>query len=155
MHKIFFIATICVLLAACSNSQLNSSPLKTNVDQRQALEAKQRANALAIADQKIQDHIEEEKRIKQHDLSQLDITDTKIQEGEYDQKYVVGTVKNNSGKELKNIEINIMLYDDSGAQVGETVASVTSFEKDGTWKMKAIIFQKEATKFKIKKIDSF
>jgi hypothetical protein len=39
-------------------------------------------------------------------------------------RYITGTVKNNTAKEYSYVEIKIILYDESGAQVGSTFDNI-------------------------------
>jgi hypothetical protein len=64
-------------------------------------------------------------------------------------RYVIGTVRNNSGRTIEYAQVEINLYDKSGAQVGSTMDNVTNIEPRGTWKFKAMITEESATNFKI------
>jgi len=68
---------------------------------------------------------------------------------------VVGTVKNNTDKEYSYVQVEINLYDDSGAQVGSTLDNTNNLEPGGTWKFKAVIMEDNATKYRIKDISGF
>ena len=52
--------------------------------------------------------------------------------------YILGTVKNNKGKDLSYVQITFNLYDKDGNQVGTALANINNLEKDGTWKFKAM-----------------
>jgi hypothetical protein len=70
-------------------------------------------------------------------------------------RYVVGIVKNNSNKHYKYVQVEINLYDKSGAQVGSTIANVNNLEPHGTWKFKAIIMEDNTKRYQIKGITAF
>ena len=70
-------------------------------------------------------------------------------------RYVVGTVKNNSNKQYRYVQVEINLYDKSGAQVGSTMSNVNNLEAHGTWKFKAIILEDNAKKFLVKGVTGF
>ena len=69
--------------------------------------------------------------------------------------YIEGAVKNNTNKQYKYAQVEINLYDDSGAQVGSTLANANNLEPNGTWKFKALVTQKNAKKYAIKNITAF
>lgn len=70
-------------------------------------------------------------------------------------RYIVGTVKNNTNRTYSYVQVEINLYDDSGAQVGSTVDNTNNLEPGGVWKFKALIFDSDATKYKVKEIRGF
>jgi hypothetical protein len=67
---------------------------------------------------------------------------------------ITGTVRNNSTKQYGYVQIEINLYDNTGAQVGSTLANVNNLEAGGTWKFEAVTFTK-FTKYKVKDITGF
>ena len=60
--------------------------------------------------------------------------------------------KNNSNKTYKYVQVSINLYDDSNAQVGSTLANINNLEPNGTWKFKAVVLERNTTKYQIKEI---
>lgn len=84
-------------------------------------------------------------------LNGFKVTDVQFQKEQY-ATYVVGTVINTKNKKLSYLQVEINLYDQSGAQVGSALANINNLEPGGTWKFKAYVFQQEATDFKIKEI---
>lgn len=68
--------------------------------------------------------------------------------------YIVGTVKNNSSKQYGYAQVEINLYDTSGAVVGSTLANINNLEPNGTWKFEAIALQEFKT-YKIKDVTGF
>ncbi len=70
-------------------------------------------------------------------------------------KYVVGTIKNNTNKKYSYAQVEINLYDKSGAQIGSTLANINNFEPGASWKFKAIIVEDGASTYKIKDITAF
>lgn len=52
--------------------------------------------------------------------------------------HVVGEVQNNSPHTLRYAEIDFILYDSSGDQIGTAMANITDLEAGGTWKFDAI-----------------
>jgi len=68
--------------------------------------------------------------------------------------YIAGTVKNNTNKTYKYVQVEINLYDASGAQVGSTLANANNLEPNGTWKFKAVTMDDFKT-YKIKDVSGF
>jgi asparagine N-glycosylation enzyme membrane subunit Stt3 len=83
----------------------------------------------------------------------LEVIDHNAQNDEY-VKYIVGTVKNNTTKQYSYVQVEINLYDASGAQVGSTLANANNLEPNGTWKFKAIATEDFAT-YKIKDVTGY
>jgi hypothetical protein len=70
--------------------------------------------------------------------------------------YVVGTVKNNTSKQYSYVQVEINLYDESGAQIGSTLANTNNLEAGGTWKFKAVVLEdKNVKQYKVKNITGF
>jgi hypothetical protein len=87
--------------------------------------------------------------------SALTVVDFDWKIGPYGDKYIVGTVKNNSGRQYSYVQVEFNLYDESGAQVGSTFANVRNLEPYGTWKFEAIVFEEKATRAKLKGVIGF
>ena len=68
---------------------------------------------------------------------------------------VVGTAKNNTKKQYAYVQVEFNLYDDTGAQVGSTIANINNFEAGGTWNFEAPVLETRATQAKLKGITSF
>lgn len=94
-------------------------------------------------------------RIKSTPESALTVVDFDWKIGRYGNTYIVGTVKNNSGKQYSYVQVEFNLYDESGAQVGSTFANVNNFEPYGTWKFEAIVIEDKATRAKLKGVTGF
>ena len=84
--------------------------------------------------------------------SDLQLVESHVETGDYGIKYIVGSVKNNGAKTYSYVQVTINLYDNSGAQVGSTLANVNNLEPGGTWKFKAYWTEKDGTSYKIKEI---
>lgn len=71
-------------------------------------------------------------------------------------RYITGTIKNNTSKKYAYVQVDISLYDESGAQVGSTFANINNLEPDGTWKFKAVVLDdKTASKYKVTNISGW
>lgn len=78
----------------------------------------------------------------------LEIIETHSVAEEY-ARYAAGTVKNNTDRNYSYVQVEVILYDDSGAQVGSIMANTNNLEPGGTWKFKAIILEDSCTKYKV------
>lgn len=107
--------------------------------------------AAQVQSKKENKEIVQSKPSKQPDLELLE---SKSENDGYG-SYVVGTIKNNTSKKYKYVQVEINLYDSSNVQVGSTLANVNNLEPYGTWKFKAVIFQNNTDHFKIKEITGF
>lgn len=98
----------------------------------------------------------EDKAAKQieEQAKKYEILEEKI-EGDQYTRYVVGKIKNNSGKDRSYLQIEINLYDKDGNQTGSTMDNINNLEKDGIWSFKAMIFDEKATSYKIKEVTGF
>lgn len=85
----------------------------------------------------------------------LEVVDFDWKVGEFGNKYLVGTVKNNSDKQYSYVQVEFNLYDESGVQVGSTFANVNNLEPYGTWKFEAIVIEDNATRAKLKGVSGF
>ncbi|MEN6391068.1 MAG: FxLYD domain-containing protein [Syntrophomonas sp.] len=83
----------------------------------------------------------------------LEVIDHSVQKEQYS-TYVIGTVKNNTDKQYSYVQVEINLYDTSGAQVGSTLANANNLEPNGSWKFKAVTLEDFAT-YKIKDVTGY
>ena len=88
-------------------------------------------------------------------VSDLQLIDSNVQSGDFGTKYIVGTIKNNGKRTYSYVQVTINLYDDDGAQVGSTLDNINNLEAGGTWRFKAMVFEPDATNYKIKEITGF
>lgn len=56
---------------------------------------------------------------------------------------ICGEIKNNTQNSYDYVQIVISLYDDSGAQIGSTIANILNLAPQSIWKFKAPVFQKD------------
>lgn len=84
------------------------------------------------------------------------VGDVKVESSEYSY-YLVGVIKNNSGRELSYLQVTFSLYDKDGNQLGTAIDNVNNLEKDGTWKFKAMAFEaeEEIASYKLGEITGF
>ena len=88
-------------------------------------------------------------------IDDLSIESFEWEKGEYEIRYVSGVIKNNTNKKYSYVQVEINLYDGSGAQVGSTLDNINNLEPGGTWKFKAIVIEDEATEAKVAGITKF
>ena len=74
---------------------------------------------------------------------------------EFGIRYIGGTIRNNTDKTYSYVQVQINLYDNSGAQVGSTLANINNLEPHATWRFKAIVLEDSAKTAKVKAITGF
>lgn len=85
----------------------------------------------------------------------LQLIESHIEKDEF-ARYVAGTVKNNTDHQYKYVQVEINLYDSSGAQVDSTLANTNNLEPQGTWKFKSMpIVNNNVANYKIKDITGY
>jgi len=62
---------------------------------------------------------------------------------------IAGTVRNTSSRSYGFVQVDINLYDGSGAQVGSTLDGVGNLAAGGVWKFETTVYDKKATSFKV------
>lgn len=70
-------------------------------------------------------------------------------------KYIVGKIKNNTGKQIGYAQVEINLYDDNNQLLGSTLANVNNLEIDGVWNFKAIVTEENYKTYKIMNVTGF
>ena len=67
---------------------------------------------------------------------------------------VTGALKNNTSRDLTYVQVEINLFDSSGAQVGSTLANVNNLAAGGLWRFEAVTFQ-EFSRFEVADVTGF
>jgi hypothetical protein len=75
--------------------------------------------------------------------------------GQYGNRTIAGTVANSTGKTYGYVQVEINLYDGSGAQVGSTLANVNNLAPGAVWKFEAPVLEDSATRYEVKDITGF
>lgn len=70
-------------------------------------------------------------------------------------EYIVGTLKNESGKKTKYIQIVFNLYDEDGNVIGSAMDNINNIDPDGTWRFKAMILDDDFASFELSEITGF
>jgi hypothetical protein len=78
----------------------------------------------------------------------------KFVQGQYSGS-ITGSIRNNSARPYRYVQISFKLYDGTGAQVGSTSANLSDFEGRGVWKFKAVVFEREARTCRVKDLSGF
>lgn len=68
---------------------------------------------------------------------------------------IVGTIVNNSDHTYGYAQIEINLYDSSGAQVGSAMDNINNLEPHGRWKFSAVVFNQNTATYKVKGISAY
>ena len=74
--------------------------------------------------------------------------------GEFDGE-ISGEVVNRRNRKLGYVQITFLLYDESGAQVGNALANINGLEAGGTWKFKASTFGTDFKSYKFNELTGF
>lgn len=85
----------------------------------------------------------------------LTLVESHAETGDYGTVYVAGTIKSNVDKTYTYVQVTINEYDASGAVVRSTMANMNNLEPYGTWKFKAPVLDKDATRFKVETITGY
>jgi len=67
-------------------------------------------------------------------------------------RFIAGTLKNNSSNEYAYVEVEFNLFDDRGKQVGSTFTNMNDLMPNGTWNFEAIVMEGEAKEAKLKDV---
>jgi hypothetical protein len=78
----------------------------------------------------------------------LKLLDNRL-ESERSSRYIVGTVQNNSGRLYIYAQVQAILLDKHGKQVGSSLANTNNLEAGKKWTFKAVIQEAKATHYKI------
>lgn len=84
---------------------------------------------------------------KQDDVS---VEGIKLTVDDQGNREIVGVVTNNTDHHITNAVVNFNLYDNSGAQVGNSIDVVDNLEPHGKWKFSAVVSEDSATSYKFK-----
>lgn len=93
---------------------------------------------------------------KSNDESLFEVLELSDSKNEYGNLFIVGKIKNNSGKKVNYLRIEINLYDKEGTQVGKTLDTVSNLEAGDVWSFKAIVIDdRKVSRYKIADITGF
>ena len=84
----------------------------------------------------------------------FEVKDLKL-EGTGETAKVTGAIVNKTDKEYGYLQVEINLYDNSGAQIGSTLANVNNLEAKGTWKFEAYTLKDGVKTVKVKDVTGF
>ena len=87
--------------------------------------------------------------------SDLELIDYKIIKGEWGNKTITGTVKNNSSNEYGYVQIEFNLYDKDGNQIGTAMDNINNLEQNGSWKFNTLIIEDGVKDVKFKGITGY
>lgn len=85
----------------------------------------------------------------------FNVTDLASTTDQFGYMHITGTVTNLKNKEYSYIQVEINLYDDSGAQIDSTLANANNLEANGTWKFEAIAMTTGVASYKLKDITAY
>jgi hypothetical protein len=93
--------------------------------------------------------------VKTESRDDLELIKHGSERGEFGNLYITGTIKNNTNKQYKYVQVEVNLYDDDGAQIGSTLANTNNLEPRGMWKFKAVAMEDNAASYRIKDITGY
>jgi hypothetical protein len=88
------------------------------------------------------------------ELTSKDV-DFKWKTDEYGNRFIAGTLINNTGNEYAYVEVEFNLYDGSGEQVGSTFTNMNNLIPNGTWNFEAVVIEDKAREAKLKGVTGF
>ena len=124
MKKLILLLGLALTLTACGGTSTTDDGVTTE-------------KAETTEKESMENEEETTEESKEENASKYEITDLTVEESEYELD-VVGVLKNNTGKKVSYIEINVPVYDADGNKVGECMTNVTDLGPDETWKFKAM-----------------
>lgn len=81
----------------------------------------------------------------------LELIDHGVENG-----YIIGKIKNNTGKTYSYVQVEINLYDGNGNQVDSTISNVLNLEPYKTWSFSAVVIgQSRVKKYQIVNIEGY
>lgn len=83
------------------------------------------------------------------------VSDFRWESSQYGNRYLIGTLTSNTGKTYSYVQVEINLYDQSGAQVGSTLANVNNLEPYAAWKFRAPVLEDRAKDARVADITAF
>jgi hypothetical protein len=86
---------------------------------------------------------------------ELEVLNWKWKTEEYGTRSITGTVRNNSSRTLGYAQVEINLYDETGNQVGSTMANVNNLQAGAKWNFEALVLEERATKAQIMRVSGF
>lgn len=70
--------------------------------------------------------------------------------------YIIGKIKNNTGKTYSYVQVEINLYDGNGNQVDSTISNVLNLEPYKTWSFSAVVLdQSKVKKYQVVNIEGY
>lgn len=84
----------------------------------------------------------------------FEVKDLKLTGSGVDAK-ITGSIVNKTDKEYAYLQVEINLYDASGAQIGSTLANVNNLEAKGTWKFDTMTLKEGVKTVKVKDVTGF
>jgi hypothetical protein len=64
----------------------------------------------------------------------------------WDGNYITGVVRNNTDRVFRYVQVEFVLFDSSGNQVGSTFTNVNNLQPRTNWHFRAYVFEKQATR---------
>ena len=98
-----------------------------------------KSDSKGSADAPAQEQKQEEQ--KQEEQEPYTITDETLDTSNQFSAYITGTLTNNTDRDLDYIQVEYVLYDADGAQIGTALANTNNLKAGGAWKFEAAAFE--------------
>lgn len=85
----------------------------------------------------------------------LEVKDIRADYGEFNNRFIYGTVVNHNDRQFSYVQVEFNLYDNDWNQVGSTIDNINNLEPGGTWKFEAIIAEPTAKNYKLKDVSGW
>jgi len=85
----------------------------------------------------------------------LEVKDIHADYGEFNNRFIYGTVVNHNDRQYSHVQVEFNLYDEAGNQVGSTIDNINNLEAGGSWKFAAVIIEPEAVNYKLKDVSGW
>lgn len=93
--------------------------------------------------------VTDSKPSRQSNVDDLTVSDVDFTQEGY-AGYITGVVKNNTNHAYRYVEVDINIYDESGAQTASPLANTQNLQAGGTWRFKAPIIPRPQGQFRYK-----
>lgn len=100
-----------------------------------------KSDSKGSADAPAQEQKQEEQEQEEPESEPYTITDETLDTSNQFSAYITGTLTNNTDRDLDYIQVEYVLYDADGAQIGTALANTNNLKAGGAWKFEAAAFE--------------
>ncbi len=88
-------------------------------------------------------------------VNDLTVDNMEFKEGAFGMGIVIGTIRNTGTRTFKYVQVEISGYDETGGQVGSTMANINNLEPGGRWNFETLPLTDKAVRVKIKDVTAW